>query len=218
MVLNQNYRASREAVPTVDDKKARPVSDRALVVRAAAGDPQAFAEVVRLYQHPVYNLCCRFLGLPDGEDAAQETFIKAFVHREQYNPDRPILPWLLTIGRHLCLDRLRKRRPALLSENDERQIMATDPDAEAVYASKQELEVLQKGLLLLADGQREAVALYHLEGMSYQDIAKTLDVPQGTVMTWLHRGRTRLKAFVEEANASSSVTRSKEEVKDETSR
>jgi len=200
MVLNQNRMMTTTVGVGQRDRRSE-AGGRDLVDRAGAGDIGAFTEIVELYQRPVYNLCCRYLGVQDGEDAAQETFIKAFVHRDRYHPDRPILPWLLTIARHLCLDRLRKHKTVALSENDERQLTAPEPNAEATLESKQTLRALQKGLLTLKEGPREAVALYHLEGMSYRGISEILGVPEGTVMTWLHRGRAKLRTFVEQADA-----------------
>ena len=167
--------------------------DRDMAMRARAGDGQAFAEVVRRYQGPVYGLCRRLLGPPDAEDAAQETFVRAFVHRERFDPDRPLLPWLFTIARRQCIDRRRKHQPELGVELE----LEADPDprsnAEAVVVARQEMEGLAQALAGLPAGQREAVVLFHVEGLSYEQIATVLEVPPGTVMTWLHRGRGRLK-------------------------
>ena len=174
-----------------------PARDASLASKAIGGDVGAFSEIVRHYQSPVYNLCCRYLGPQDGEDAAQETFIKAFVHRERFTPDRPLRPWLLTIARHLCLDRLRKKKTVSLKESDEETLSSTEPDAESAYASKQALLALQTGMSELPEGQREVVALFHMEGLSYREISEILEIPQGTVMTWLHRGRSTLKAIVQ---------------------
>lgn len=177
--------------------KQRDEEDTSLVNKAIGGDIQAFSDIVRCYQSSVYNLCCRYLGSQDGEDAAQETFIKAFVHRERFKPDRPLRPWLLTVARHLCLDRLRKKKTVSLKESDEETLSSPEPDGESAYASKQTLLALQTGMSALPAGQREVVALFHIEGLSYREISEILEIPQGTVMTWLHRGRNALKAIVQ---------------------
>jgi RNA polymerase sigma-70 factor (ECF subfamily) len=82
---------------------------------------------------------------------------------------------------------------------------STDPaaDAEARALTRERLVLLQQALGALAEGPREAISLYHLEGMTYRDIAAALDVPIGTVMTWLHRGRAALRRAIETAEGGS---------------
>jgi RNA polymerase sigma-70 factor (ECF subfamily) len=167
-----------------------------LVHRACAGDRQAFARLVERFQRPVFNLCYRYLPGPDAEDLAQETFVRAFVGRERFDPERPFLPWLLVIARHLCIDRLRARRLAPGSDGEVAALPDRLPSAEEAAAGRQELRLLARGLRELPEGQREAVALYHFEGLSYREMAESLDVPVGTVMTWLHRGRSRLRELL----------------------
>jgi len=82
--------------------------------------PDAFEAVVEAYQRPIYNLCYRMLGEPGAaEDAAQETFLRAFQHRASYDPARPFKTWLLSIASHYCVDRLRRRRLIWLSADDD---------------------------------------------------------------------------------------------------
>ena len=174
------------------------VDEQRLAERATKGDAQAFAELVGRYQHAVYRLCLRY-GAEEAQDLAQETFMRAFVHRERFDPTRPLLPWLLTIARRLCIDRVRKHKPVLT--DDDRQLDPADerPDAETALATREQLGQLKQAHSKLADGPREAIALYHWEGLSYDEIAKIMNVPIGTVMTWLHRGRAQLRKALEEA-------------------
>jgi len=169
-----------------------------LVSRAKTGDSAAFSALVCRYQRPIFSLCVRYLPRTDAEDIAQETFVRAFVNREKIDPTRPPLPWLFTIARRLCLDRLRKKSPSLDEAPELGADTAAQPDA--VLAAHEELGLLQQGLASLPEGQREAVVLYHLEDMSYQEVAASLAVPVGTVMTWLHRGRAKLRALVDETS------------------
>ncbi len=174
------------------------VDEQRLAERATRGDAQAFTELVSRYQHAVYRLCLRY-GAEEAQDLAQETFMRAFVHRERFDPARPILPWLLTIARRLCIDRIRKHKPVL--SEDDRPLDPADehPDAESALATREQLGQLKQAHSKLADGPREAIALYHWEGLSYDEIAKVMNVPIGTVMTWLHRGRAQLRKALEEA-------------------
>ena len=108
----------------------------------------------------------------------------------------PFLPWLLAIARRLCLDLLRREK--LMPTTAE--IPATidpSPGPERRAAVNEELRRLEEALADLDEGPREAIVLFHLEGMSYRDIAAALEVPIGTVMTWLHRGRARIKKAFE---------------------
>ncbi|MCP4679819.1 MAG: RNA polymerase sigma factor [Deltaproteobacteria bacterium] len=176
------------------------VEDEALLARqAAAGNPEAFTRIVERYQRPVYNLCLRYIGPSDAEDAAQETFIRAFVHRERFDPRRSLLPWLLTIARHLCIDRIRRVKNSPLSSGEGK--ISRDPgsSAEEHVACRQEIALLAEGLEELPEGQREAIALFHLDELSYQETAETLDVPVGTIMTWLYRGRAKLREYLQRA-------------------
>jgi RNA polymerase sigma-70 factor (ECF subfamily) len=178
-------------------RRAAEVGDEtSLARRACAGDPQAFSRIVERYQRPVFHLCYRYLPGPDAEDLAQETFVRAFVGRERFDPERPFLPWLLVIARNLCLDRLRERRRELGPDGDISTLPDRLPSAEEAAAGRQDLRLLARGMRELPEGQREAVALYHFEGLSYREMARSLDVPVGTVMTWLHRGRARLREML----------------------
>lgn len=136
----------------------------------------------------------RYLRGSDAEDAAQETFVRAFVHRHEFDSERPMMPWLMTIARRLCLDRLRRHKTENLAPEADA-ALAPDhaPGTFQQVASRQQLARLQAAFAGLAEGPREALAMYHFHDLSYQQIAETLQVPLGTVMTWLHRGRAELK-------------------------
>src|SRR5688572_12140520 len=84
--------------------------DAELAERAGRGDERAFTALVRRHERPVYALCCRYLGAADAADAAQETFVRAFTHLDRFDRSRPLLPWLFTIARRLCIDHQRARR------------------------------------------------------------------------------------------------------------
>ena len=134
----------------------------------------------------------------DAEDLAQETFVRAFVHFARFDPERPVLPWLITIARRLCLDLLRRRtmatRPTTVPID-----VVTAPGPEVEASIREQLRHLDRALDDLDEGPREAIILFHIEQMSYRDIAAALEVPMGTVMTWLHRGRAQLKGVLDSA-------------------
>jgi len=184
----------RQAEPTTGRSPER---EPVLVDRAFAGDSRAFEAIVVRYQGPVLGLARRYLRrAPDAEDAAQEAFIRAFVHRDRFDPLLPLLPWLLTVARHVCLDRLRRNRREAISDAEPDGCAVESATAEDVLSERERLVSLSRALDALPEGQREVVAMFHLDGLGYREIAETLDVPIGTVMTWLHRGRARLRDSV----------------------
>jgi RNA polymerase sigma-70 factor, ECF subfamily len=175
----------------------RPEAESVLAERAFAGDARAFEAIVVRYQGPVLGLAGRYLkSTADAEDAAQEAFVRAFVHREKFDRARPILPWLLTVTRYVCVDRLRRVRREEPLEREAEAVAASARTAEDEAGDRELAARLAEALEALPEAQREVVAMFHLDGMSYREIADAADVPIGTVMTWLHRGRARLKELV----------------------
>src|SRR5215472_19290104 len=96
------------AAPASDAEHRR--AELELARRARRGDAAAFDELVRRFHGPVYRFCRRLLRSGDAEDLAQDTFVRAFVHFERFDPERPVLPWLLAIARRRCLDLLGRRK------------------------------------------------------------------------------------------------------------
>jgi len=184
------------AAPASDADNRR--AELELARRARRGDAAAFDDLVRRFHRPVYRFCWRLLRSADAEDLAQDTFVRAFVHFERFDPERPVLPWLIAIARRLCLDLLRRRKVMARTETT----LVSSPPApgpEGEASIREQLSRLDRALADLDEGPREAIVLFHIEDMSYRDIAAALEVPMGTVMTWLHRGRAQLKRALEGA-------------------
>ena len=96
------------------------MSEQESVERARSGDEAAFTQLVEAFQAPIYNLCYRMLGeAGEAEDAAQETFLRAYSQLTSYDPHRSFKTWLFSIANHHCIDRLRKRRLTWLSIDDD---------------------------------------------------------------------------------------------------
>src|SRR5262249_57573923 len=111
------------AAPASDADNRR--AELELARRARRGDVAAFDDLVRRFHRPVYRFCWRLLRSADAEDLAQDTFVRAFVHFERFDPDRPVLPWLIAIARRLCLDVLRRRTMIARAET----VPVTQPSA-----------------------------------------------------------------------------------------
>jgi RNA polymerase sigma-70 factor, ECF subfamily len=174
-------------------------ADLELARRARSGDAAAFDELVRRFHRPVHRFCWRLVRSTDADDLAQDTFVRALVHFERFDPERPVLPWLIAIARRLCLDLLRRRKVMISVEAiPVSSSPAKGPEGEA--SLREQLSHLERALADLDEGPRDAILLFHIEEMSYRDIAAALEVPMGTVMTWLHRGRAQLRKALERAS------------------
>jgi RNA polymerase sigma-70 factor (ECF subfamily) len=170
---------------------------------ASRGDKQAFARLVDLHKRVVYGLCVRLLrDVEESRDAAQETFARAYASIETYDPALPFAPWVLRIARNHCLDVLRRRVPesqrveldADPGEGARRELAdPVAPRGDEVMERRELAGVLERAVSALPANYREVVHLFHVEHLSYKEIASTMDVPIGTVMTWLHRARSKLK-------------------------
>ncbi|MGC3998301.1 MAG: sigma-70 family RNA polymerase sigma factor [Anaeromyxobacter sp.] len=184
---------------------AQPVTGEAAWAQAAArGDKQAFSRLVDLHKRSVFGLCFRLLrDQEEARDAAQEAFVRAYAAVGTFDPAQPFAPWVLRIARNHCLDVIRRRMPeaqqvALDAEPEEgaapREL--ADPDAprgDELLERRQVAGALEQAVAALPPNYREVVHLFHVEQLSYKEIAATLDVPIGTVMTWLHRARAKLR-------------------------
>jgi len=172
------------------------LEDQLLVERALHGDKDAFAQLVEVYQTPVYNLACRMLGnANDAEDAAQETFLRAYAQLRRFRTDQKFATWLLSIDAHYCIDRLRRRRFLWLSLDDGMlsdtlTSSAAEPDDELLRReSQQEIERL---LERLSPANRLAVVLHYWHGQSIEEIARTTGDSVSAVKVRLHRARQAL--------------------------
>jgi len=185
---------------------APPLSPEAALARSAArGEKQAFGRLVEVHKRAVYGLCLRLLADPEeAKDAAQETFARAYASIEAYDSAQPFAPWVLRIARNHCLDVLRRRLPTRQKVEldadpvdgapDRRDIPDPGaPRADEAIERAQVRTALDAAVAALPENYREAIHLFHVEQLSYKEIASAMDVPIGTVMTWLHRARARLR-------------------------
>lgn len=161
--------------------------------RAKQGDEGAFAQLVEHYQVPVYNLCYRMLADPnEAEDAAQETFLKAFRSMSKYDMDRKFINWVLTIASNHCIDRLRRRRLQLVSlEEMVPSVLLAEKTLgpESTIVEQENQEAIQQLLKELRPQDRAAVVLKYWYEMSYEEIAETLTLTVSAVKSRLHRAR-----------------------------
>lgn len=160
--------------------------------RARDGDPQAFAQIVDRYQKPVYNLCYRMLGnAEDAEDAAQETFLRAYRSIRRYDRNRSFSSWLLAIAAHYCIDQYRRRKLTTVSveELPFPDLSDDQPNMENRLSKKEEMLHIRSLLEILDPIDRAAVVLYYWYDYSYQEICETLSLSTSALKSRLHRAR-----------------------------
>ncbi len=178
-----------------------PISDPAgLVERLRAGEPAAFEELVKTYQHRVFGVAARMLGsAAEAEEIAQEVFLR--VHRSiaEFRGEAKLSTWLYAIASRLCLNRLASG--ARRRERAEEDVLSEAPTGEADAAAaleRGEVEAaLRQAIAALPEERRIVVVLRDVEGLSYDEIAAALDLEPGTVRSRLHRARMDLKAKLE---------------------
>jgi RNA polymerase sigma-70 factor, ECF subfamily len=172
------------------------LEEQLLVTNAQRGDQSAFTQLVEKYQTPVYNLAFRMLGnASDAEDAAQETFLRAYTQLKGFQVDRSFATWLLSIDAHHCIDRLRRRRFLWLSLEDEvlEDSLASDtptPD-DLILQAESEQQVVAL-LERLSPANRVVVVLRYWHDQSIEEIARTTGDSIGAVKVRLHRARQAL--------------------------
>jgi len=178
--------------------------EQAWIIQAQQGDDDAFTCLVEAYQKPVYNLCYRMLGEPEAaEDAAQDTFLKAYQNLARYDRERSFATWLLSIAAHHCIDKLRRRRFVSFSidEDEEGQTEIPDrfaPDPETETAKRQERERLHGLLQSLDPVDRAAIVMRYWHDASEVEIAQALKLTVPAVKSRLHRARRALAGLWEE--------------------
>lgn len=168
--------------------------ERTWIARAQRGDQAAFGQLVQVYERPVYNLAYRMLGDPtEAEDAAQETFVRAYRALSTYEPERKFVNWLLSIASHYCIDRLRQKGrsvPISLDGPLPDEWLASDMGSpEQQVSAKEEREQVHQILEMLPPAYRAAVILRYWHDMSYQEIATVMSTSESAIKSRLHRAR-----------------------------
>ncbi|MGH7548092.1 MAG: RNA polymerase sigma factor [Gemmatimonadales bacterium] len=185
-------------------------SDQDVVQWATQGHEPAFRELVRRYERPVFSLLFRMVrDRTLAEDLAQETFIKVLNGIRSYNPQFKFSSWIFKIANNTAIDHLRKRDLDTLSLDGSPH--ATTPEemhATAIQLGArgetplQEVEArelgsaIERAIARLRPEYRSCILLRHVEGHSYEEIAQILDMPLGTVKTYIHRARNELRGYL----------------------
>jgi RNA polymerase sigma-70 factor (ECF subfamily) len=181
-----------------------PPSEAQTVILAQQGEANALDELARSCRQQAYVFALQLIGHPDDAlDVAQDAMVRFFRSLGRFDPSRPVRPWLLRIVRNLVRDRARRlrirRTESLEPAND--QALRFDPrddapDPEALATRREQQALVWKCLQELHTRYREVLVLRDYQDLSYADIATTLKIPRGTVMSRLHRARRLLQEEV----------------------
>jgi RNA polymerase sigma-70 factor (ECF subfamily) len=174
------------------------VSETELILKARDGDRNAFNELVRIHARGVMNVIYRMCGDAQvAEDAAQETFIRAWSHLGSFRVDMSLRNWLYRIALNTATDMLRKEKRILPGDVDDFFLADPQPGPEGIYLQEERTALVQAAIQSLPDASRAVLVLKEYEGLSYREIADALDIPIGTVMSRLNYARKTLKEKLE---------------------
>jgi RNA polymerase sigma-70 factor (ECF subfamily) len=172
------------------------MDEHAWVASALRGDGAAFAQLVDQYKTPVYNLAYRMLGnAEDAEDAAQETFMRAYAQLRSYDASRKFSSWLLSIAAHYCIDQLRRRRFAWLpieTVDALDWLWSAKDQPEQTAIDGEDRDEMRRLLHVLPAKYRLVLVLRYWYDMSYAEIATVTHMTEAAVKTRLHRAREML--------------------------
>ncbi|MEO8615318.1 MAG: sigma-70 family RNA polymerase sigma factor [Luteolibacter sp.] len=175
--------------------------DYALMLRVGEGDHAAFRQLVERHQNAVIGTVAKMLGNPsEAEDIAQQVFLRIWRHAKRYRPDAKFTTYLFTITRNLVFNETRRKSRKKEVSSDEREENSNlaveaspdrQPDAEVLQAELQ--QKVDEAIAALPEAQRMAVVLRRYEQLSYEEIAKVLDLSVSAVKSLLFRARTSLR-------------------------
>jgi RNA polymerase sigma-70 factor (ECF subfamily) len=171
-------------------------NEQALVRRIQKGDRQAFEELLDTYEARVYRLAMRFTGnVSDAEDVTQEIFLGVYKSLANFRGDSSLGTWIYRIAMNHCLEFRRKRRLESIPLEEELTLVVSDwRDDPAQSADKQEIsERVEAAINALSPQHRDVIVLHELQGLTYQEVAATLNVPVGTVKSRLSNAFRRLR-------------------------
>jgi RNA polymerase sigma-70 factor (ECF subfamily) len=182
-------------------------TDQELVRLCLKGQERAAHELVSRYQRPVFSFICRMVRDRElAEDLAQDTFIRAFDNLAKYDPDYKFSSWLFKVGHNLTVDHIRRRELDTVSIHGAPDAVTTDQQEATSVTLESEFEQpdellearelgssIEEAIDRLRPEYRTAVMLRHVEGYSYDEIAEVMEIPLGTVKTYIHRARAELQ-------------------------
>jgi RNA polymerase sigma-70 factor (ECF subfamily) len=179
-----------------------------LIRKAKNGDIHAFENLIENHRKRVYNIAFKMLhNQEDAYDITQEVFIRVFKSMKEFREEASFSTWIYRITKNACLDELRKRKNKATVSMDEdletedgtikRQVEDCSPGPDALYESMELRDIVRTAIGHLSDEHKFVIILRDLRGFSYEEIAKVLECPEGTVKSRINRARKALKEILQ---------------------
>jgi RNA polymerase sigma-70 factor (ECF subfamily) len=170
---------------------------KTLIARCREGDALAWEALVRAYQGRIFGLARHYMhDAEEARDVAQEIFIKIYQRLDTFQGEARFVPWLLSLARNCCIDRLRRNKVRTPDHavplEDEPRIAAGGPTVEDRVAAGEAHTLLHAALENMSDTNREIILLKEIQGLKIEEIATMLAVPVGTVKSRSNRARSEL--------------------------
>jgi RNA polymerase sigma-70 factor (ECF subfamily) len=182
-------------VSTTDEKD--------LVARCRKGDDEAWRELVDRFGAKVYAISYHFtLKREDAEELSQEIFLKLFENLHRYDGGFPLVAWVLSVSRNLCIDRYRRRKREksfrFVSDEAVTSLLKSDDDPANMALKKERTQLLFSALSEIPEDLAEILILRDLNGLAYDEIGNALELPEGTVKSRLFRARAEVARQIRE--------------------
>jgi RNA polymerase sigma factor (sigma-70 family) len=180
-------------------RETQDISGEALQ-RIQNGDRAAFGQLMEMYLRLVTHITARMVhNLEDQKDLCQEIFLKIYLNLGTFRHESKLSTWIAKIAYHTCLNHLQKKRTLLMDDVSPQNQLPELPDfdgftPDSAFEERDVNEKIQREIARLPVRYRTILTLYHLDEMSYQEIAQVMSLPQGTVKSYLFRARRMLKA------------------------
>jgi RNA polymerase sigma-70 factor (ECF subfamily) len=173
------------------------INDTELVRRCMRDDGYAWEEILRRYKKRVFNISYQFVGrMDEAEDLTQEIFFKVFHSLDKFNQEANFQYWIIRVSKNYCIDYYRKKRKERESMVDNMEqvitVLRSMSTPQLVLEEKERQQAIRESISSLPPILRSCIVLRNLYGYSYQDIARILGIPEGTVKSRINRGRLEL--------------------------
>jgi len=177
--------------------------EKALVERCRRGEDEAWRELVDRFGQRIYSVAYHFtLKREDAEELAQEIFLKIFENLHRYDGGFPLVAWIVSVSRNLCIDRYRRRKREksfrFVSDEAVAPMLTARDDPAADALQKERAKLLFSALAEIPEDLAEVLVLRDLDGLAYEEIGRALALPDGTVKSRLFRARAEVTRRIRE--------------------
>ena len=177
--------------------------EKDLVARCREGNDDAWRELVDRFGPKVYAISYHFtMKREDAEELSQEIFLKLFENLHRYDGGFPLVAWILSVSRNLCIDRYRRRKREksfrFVSDEAVTALLKSEDDPSSVALKKERTQLLFSALSEIPEDLAEILILRDLNGLAYDEIGKALELPDGTVKSRLFRARAEVARKIRE--------------------